>query len=66
MSRESINRQDEDTQAFLGHMTNQLNDKPEQGPDDRSRRQPGPERSPNQVDDRKRRKNDRAERENRK
>jgi hypothetical protein len=60
MSREPVTRQaqDEDTQAFLGHMTNQMNDEPEQVPDDRNRRQPGPERSPNQKDDWKRRKND--------
>jgi hypothetical protein len=68
MSREPITRraQNEDTQAFLGHMTNQANDEPEQEPDDRNRRQPGPERSPNQQDDRKRRKNDKRSRENRK
>jgi hypothetical protein len=68
MSREAITRraQDENTQAFLGHMTNQANDEPEQTPDDRNRRQPGPERSPNQQDDQKRRKNDKRNRENRK
>jgi hypothetical protein len=68
MSREPITRQaqDEDTQAFLGHMTNQANDEPEQVPDDRSRRQPGPERSPNQQQDPKRRKTDKRSRENRK
>ncbi len=68
MSREPITRQtqDEDTQAFLGHMTNQANDEPEQEPDDRSRHQPGPERTPNQQDDQKRRKNDKRSRENRK
>jgi hypothetical protein len=68
MSREQITRraQDEDTQAFLGHMTNQANDEPEQVPDDRIRRQPGPERSPNQNDEQKRRKNDKRNRETRK
>lgn len=68
MSREATTRQaqDEDTQAFLGHMTNQVNDEPEQVPDDRNRRQSGPERSPNQKDDQKRRTNDKPSRENRK
>jgi hypothetical protein len=68
MSRDAITRhaQDEDTQAFLGHMTNQVNEEPEQEPDDRNRRQPGPERSPNQGDDQKRRKTDKPNRENRK
>jgi hypothetical protein len=68
MSRESITRQaqDEDTQAFLGHMTNQVNDEPEQVPDDRNRRQPGPEQIPNKTDEQKRRKNDGPNRENRK
>jgi hypothetical protein len=66
MSREPVTRQDENTQAFLGHMTNQANDEPKEVPDDRSRRQPGPERSPNQQDDQKRRKNDKRSRENRK
>jgi hypothetical protein len=68
MSRESIagHAQDEDAQAFLGHMTNQVPDEPELKPDDRARRQPGPERSPNQKDDEKRRKNDNRNRGNRK
>jgi hypothetical protein len=67
MSREPIARhaQDEDTQAFLGHMTNQASDEPQQVPDDRNRRQPGPERSPTQKDEHKRRKNDKSNRENR-
>jgi hypothetical protein len=56
---------DEDTQAFMGHMTNQASDEPESFPADRNRRQIGPERSPNQKDDQKRRKNDKPSRENR-
>jgi hypothetical protein len=68
MSRDQMIRQssDEDTQAFLGHITSQVHDEPEQEPDDRNRRQPGPERSPNQQDDQKRRKDDKRSRDNRK
>jgi hypothetical protein len=66
MSRETITRQDEDTQPFLGHMTNQAPNEPEQVPDDRNRRQPGPERSPIQSDEQKRRKNDKRNRDSRK
>jgi hypothetical protein len=67
MSRETITRQrqDDDTQAFLGHMTNQAIDEPEQQPDDRGRRQLGPERSPNQKDA-QRLKNNKRSRDNRK
>jgi hypothetical protein len=52
MSRDAISRQhqEDDTQAFLGHMTNQASDEPEQESEDRNRRQPGPERIPNQKD----------------
>jgi hypothetical protein len=68
MSRDQITRraQDEDTQAFLGHMTNQVSDEPEQVPDDRNRRQREPERSLNQNDERQRPRNDRRNRGNRK
>jgi hypothetical protein len=67
MSRDAMIRQreDEDTQAFLGHITNQVNNEPEQEPDDRRRSQPGPERSPNQQDDQKRRKDDKRTRDTR-
>jgi hypothetical protein len=68
MSRDEMmrQRQDEDTQAFLGHMTHQANDEPEQEPDDRKRLEPGPEKSPNQPGDKKRRNEDKRNRENRK
>ncbi len=68
MSRDETlrQRQDEDTQAFLGHMTYQVKDEPEQEPDDRKRRDPGPEKSPNQPSEQKRRKEDKRNRENRK
>jgi hypothetical protein len=68
MSRDSITRlrQDEDTQAFLGHMTYQANDEPEQKPDDHNRRQSGPEQNPNQQDERKRHKGKKPNRGNRK
>ena len=42
-------RQDEDTDlGFVGHMTNQSGDQTEQQPDDRKRRETGPEKSPKQ------------------
>jgi hypothetical protein len=68
MSRDEMSRQwqDEDTQGFLGHMTNQANEKPEQEPDDRNRREPGPEKSPNQPSDQKRRQGDKRNRDDRK
>jgi hypothetical protein len=68
MSRDEMmrQRQDEDTQPFLGHITYQANEEPEQEPDDRNRRQPGPEKSPNQQSDQKRRKDDKRTRDNRK
>lgn len=49
MSGEAIKRPrvDEDTDmGFLGHMTNQMADEPEQDLDDQKRRETGLERSP--------------------
>lgn len=53
MSGEAVRRQqsDEDTAVgFLGHMTHQAGDGPEQVPDDRNRQPRGPERTPIQPD----------------
>ena len=68
MSRDEMmkQRQDEDTQPFLGHLTLQVHDEPEQEPDDRNRREPGPEKSPNQPNNQKGRKQDKRNRDNRK
>jgi hypothetical protein len=71
MSRDGITgrREDEDTQPFLGHMTLQAHDEPEaepeQNPDGPIRRQSGPERSPAQ-DEQKRRKDNKRNRDTRK
>jgi hypothetical protein len=68
MSRDEMmrHRQDEDTQPFLGHLTLQIHDEPEQETEDRKRRETGPEKSPNQSSDQKRRKQDKTSRDNRK
>ncbi len=71
MSRDAITgrRQDEDTQAFLGHMTLQAHNEPEaepeQEPEAPIRRQSGPERVPGQ-NDQKRRKDNKRNRDDRK
>lgn len=69
MPGEQVRRQqnDEDTAVgFLGHMTRQADQGPEQLPDDRNRQQRGPERTPNQPDQQDQRKEKKRNRGNRK
>ena len=69
MPGEAVRRQpsDEDTAiGFLGHVTPQADDGPEQLPDDHFRQQRGPERSPNQPDKQDRRRENKRNRGNRK
>jgi hypothetical protein len=69
MSGDAVRRQqsDEDTAVgFLGHMTHQANEGPEQVPDDRNRQQRGPERNPSQPDKQDQHKDKKRNRGNRK
>jgi hypothetical protein len=69
MPDEAVRRQqsDEDTAVgFLGHMKPQADDAPEQIPDDRNRKQGGPEQSPSQSNKHDRRKDKKHNRGNRK
>lgn len=69
MPGEAVRRErlDEDTAVgFLGHMTPQADDGPEQLPDDRGGQQRGPQQTPSQPEKQDRRKDKKHNRGNRK